>query len=184
MKKLLCVLPLAALLCFTLACQDKAEKAELEKFRTQAKLEEQNKEIVRRFFEALDSGSVEKALSVADETFVPDIITHTAARDWQGIERLKNAVKVDYGAFADYRHPIERMTAESDIVVAQLTWKGKHIGIYMGIPATGRQISFPLVYIFRFEGGKIREQWVDFDSLLVGMTQLGMELKPKEAEKK
>jgi len=42
MKKLLFVISLAVLFCFASACQNKAEKAELEKFRAQAKGEEQN----------------------------------------------------------------------------------------------------------------------------------------------
>jgi len=44
MKKYLCAIPLVLLLCFSIACQDKAAMVELEKFRAQAKLEEQNAE--------------------------------------------------------------------------------------------------------------------------------------------
>ncbi len=45
MKKLLMILPLALILCFMVGCQDKEAMAELEEFRAQAKVEEQNKEI-------------------------------------------------------------------------------------------------------------------------------------------
>jgi hypothetical protein len=38
-KKVLCAIPLVLLLCFTISCQNKAEKAELEKFRAQAEVE-------------------------------------------------------------------------------------------------------------------------------------------------
>ena len=40
MKNPLLVATLVILLCFTFSCQNKAEKAELEKFRTRAKLED------------------------------------------------------------------------------------------------------------------------------------------------
>jgi len=45
MKKLLIILPLALILCFMVGCQDKEAMAELEEFRAQAAVEEQNKEI-------------------------------------------------------------------------------------------------------------------------------------------
>jgi hypothetical protein len=39
----------------------------------------------------------------------------------------------------------------------------------------------PITYVHLIEGGKIKEAWVDWDSLYDIVTaQLGMELKPKE----
>ena len=125
MKNLLCIIPLAVLLCFAFACQNKAEKAELEKFRAQAKVEEQNKALVKQYLEALDSCSVEKALVAADATLAPDIISHLAEGDSEGIEHIKNNLKSEYESWADIQHPIEQITAEGDIVVTRITWKGK-----------------------------------------------------------
>ena len=59
MKNAILVVLLAVLLCFTFACQNKAEKAELEKFRAQAKVEEQNKAIVSREWDAYSKGDYE-----------------------------------------------------------------------------------------------------------------------------
>jgi hypothetical protein len=42
MKKLCMVLPLALILCFMVGCQDKEAMAELEAFKAQAEVEEQN----------------------------------------------------------------------------------------------------------------------------------------------
>jgi hypothetical protein len=47
MKKLLYNVSLVLLFCFTLACQNKAARAELEKYKAQTTLEKQNKEVVR-----------------------------------------------------------------------------------------------------------------------------------------
>lgn len=41
------------ILCFTVGCQDKEAMAELEAFKAQAEVEEQNKEIVKRYFELM-----------------------------------------------------------------------------------------------------------------------------------
>ncbi len=56
MKKLLTIIPLVILLCFIFGCQDKAAIAELEEFRAQAAIEEQNKEVVKRLNEELNKG--------------------------------------------------------------------------------------------------------------------------------
>jgi hypothetical protein len=40
-----------------------------------------------------------------------------------------------------------------------------------------------VLYIHRIEDGKIKEAWIDYDSLFSLVMQLGMELKPKEGEK-
>jgi len=183
MKKPLLVVSLVIIFCFAFSCQNKAEKTALEQFKAQVKVEEQNKAQVKNYFEALDSGNLEKALAVADQTFTANIMTHSAAGESQGIEQVKQNIKSDYAAWSGYQHPIENMTAEGDIVVIRLTWKGTQSGVFMGIPVTGKQISFPLIYVFRFEGGKIKERWLDYDSLLNAMTQLDMELKPKETKK-
>ena len=45
-KKYLMTLPLALILCLMVGCQDKEAMAELEEFKAQAAVEEQNKEIV------------------------------------------------------------------------------------------------------------------------------------------
>ncbi len=53
MKKLYLILPLAMILCFVVGCQDKEAMEELEEMKAQAALEEQNKEIVKRYFELM-----------------------------------------------------------------------------------------------------------------------------------
>ena len=51
MKNLYMILPLALILCFMVGCQDKEAIAELEAMKAQAEVEEQNKEIMTRWFE-------------------------------------------------------------------------------------------------------------------------------------
>jgi len=183
MKKCLCAVPLILLICFSFACQDKAAMAELEKYRAQAKLEEQNKAQAKRYFEGLDSGDVEKALAIVDEVFMPGCITHSAGGDLQGIEQVKQYVKNVFLIWSDLHHPIEQIMATGDIVITRIIFKAKQTGEFMGIPATGKQVSVPVIYIYRFEDGKVKEGWLDWDSSLVMMMQLGMELKPTEAKK-
>jgi hypothetical protein len=72
MKNTFLVSALVILLCFAFGCQNKAEKAELEKFRTQAKLEEENKALTLRVTEAWVKGDLE----ALKEIFSPDYVYH------------------------------------------------------------------------------------------------------------
>ena len=53
MKIFYLILPLALILCFMVGCQDKEARAELEAVKAQKDVGEQNKEIVRRYFELM-----------------------------------------------------------------------------------------------------------------------------------
>ena len=59
MKKLLMVIPLALILCFMVGCQDKEAMAELDAMKAQAEIEEENIALVKRRYEAWNSGDVE-----------------------------------------------------------------------------------------------------------------------------
>ena len=52
-----------------------------------------------------------------------------------------------------------RFVAEGDRVAGLLTARGTHIGLFMGIPATGSQVEFRTMDIFRIADGKIAEHW-------------------------
>jgi steroid delta-isomerase-like uncharacterized protein len=181
MKNLLCVIALAALLCFTISCQNKAEKAELEKFRTQAKVEEQNKAIANRAWEASSKGDFEtlKELGTPEYLwYLPSNSTKPISRE-EAIEKAKRL----HRAFPDINFSIEELIAVGDKVICRYIMRGTHQGEFAGIPATGNKVEISGIMIGRIENGKIVEEREDWD-MLGFMQQLGMELKPKEAEKK
>jgi len=70
MKKLFMILPLALILCFMVGCQDKEAMAELEEFKAQAEVEEQNKDVVRKFLEELDRENIDNVM----ELFAPNFL--------------------------------------------------------------------------------------------------------------
>jgi predicted ester cyclase len=180
MKRLCLILPMGMILCFMASCQNKAEKAELEKFRAQAKIEEQNKEIVRRYAEAEDKG---KVLDVLDELVAPEAVFHYPnGDDVVGLETIKRSVPDSEKVFPNVRHTIELQFADGDLVTTRYTWYGTHKGEWMGVAPTGKEISFTVNEVCRFSNGKIAEAWIELDWLGV-MEQLGMELKPKEVKK-
>lgn len=49
---------------------------------------------------------------------------------------------------------------------------GTHRGEYMGIPPTGRSVTYSEIIVFRFEDGRIAETWGVVD-VLAQLRQLG-----------
>ena len=179
MKKLFVILPLALILCFMVGCQDKEKMEELEEFRAQAAVEEQNKEILRRYFRAVENGDLE----AVKEIFSPDcILHHTTGQDLsleETIETVKKQNEQSKVAFPDFNLSIEELLTVEDRVIVRLILRGTHKGDWRGIPATGNKFEISSTFIVRIENGKVVEEREDFDQLGF-LQQLGFELKLKE----
>jgi predicted ester cyclase len=181
MKNPFLVVSLVLLLCFAFGCQNKAEKAELEKFRTQAKVEEQNKEIVKRFFEEFpNKGNIEIFNELCASNYryyFPSNNPKPMSRE-EEIEEEKMAL----GAIPNLNLKIEKLFADGDTVIVWGLVTGTHQGEFQGIPPTGNKIEVGNILIMSFKDGKIVEIREEADTLGM-MQQLGMELKPKEVKK-
>ena len=67
---------------------------------------------------------------------------------------------------------MEDLIAEGDKVVARNTVTGTHQGEYMGLPPTGKSITYREIFIFRVVDGRIAETWGVVD-VLSQLKQLG-----------
>ena len=180
MKKLYMILPLALILCFMVGCQDKEAMAELEAMKAQAEIEEQNKALVKRMYEAFNEGDFE----AYKEVVAPEYAWYLPSRNTEPISREGT---IEFGremhnAFPDCHWSIEDLIAVEDIVISRFIMRGTHEGEFQGIPATGNKVEVSGFMMTRIENGKIVEDKEDVDQLGF-MQQLGMELKPKEGEK-
>jgi steroid delta-isomerase-like uncharacterized protein len=138
---------------------------------------EQNKAIVRRFWEEIFNG---RKFTLIDELFTTDWIYHgVAGQKVYGPEGLKQFLTAYHNAFPDIQVKVENLIAEGDKVVSHVTSRGTHKGELMGIAPTGKQITVPVICISRFVGDKIVEDWEIID--LFGMLQqLGVIPSPGE----
>ncbi len=57
-------------------------------------------------------------------------------------------------------------------IVVRRTFRGTHKGEFMGVAASGKQVTFSGIFVDRLTGGKIEEQWVVFDAMGL-MQQIG-----------
>jgi len=180
MRKLLFVIPLAVLLCFTFACQNKAEKAELEKFRAQAKVEEQNKASVKHFFQEMNKGNIE----IIREMCAPEYVFYypSGVNEPISLEEIMDIFKVNFRGFPDLNFEVHEIFAKEDKVVCRYTATGTHSGDWYDLPASGNKIKATVIVIWKMKDGKCIESREESDMLGL-MQQLGMELKPKEVKK-
>ena len=131
---------------------------------------EENKSIVRRFFEV---GPSMGDLSAAKELLAPGFVLHVPLPCSPGVQGIDEVVSACRSAFENLNVTVEDMIAEEDRVAARFTARGIHNGPFMGLPPTGKPITMTGMEIFRLENGKIAELWGEAN-LLGLMQQLGI----------
>ncbi len=132
---------------------------------------EENKALVRRAFEeGWNTGN----LDVFDETTDPDYVLHdpSVPGDVVGVDGLKGFASAFLGAFPDLRFSVEDQVAEGDMVATRWTSSATHEGELMGIAPTGNRTGVSGVTVSRVSGGKIAEDWNNWDALGL-MRQIG-----------
>ena len=130
-----------------------------------------NKALIRRYFDAIDSGN----WAALDELFAPTYVRHdpNTHEGRLGREDVKRHLQIVYTAAPDLSHTIEDLLAEGDKVAARLTSRGTQTGNLRGIASTGRQFTMTGMDLFRIADGKIEEQWINQD-MLGALQQLGV----------
>jgi steroid delta-isomerase-like uncharacterized protein len=132
-----------------------------------------NKAALSRFQEALSSGDWELISRTIDEVVEPDALIRTPVPiEATGRELLKEVFARLHRAFPDLHIAVEDLIAEGDKVVARDTVTGTHRGEYMGLPPSGKSITYNEIFICRFAGGRIAETWGVVD-VLSQLRQLG-----------
>jgi steroid delta-isomerase-like uncharacterized protein len=131
---------------------------------------EENASIVFRFYEEVFN---EGNLNAADKFLAADMVDHeTLLRQGTGLEGFKRSLASLRAAFPDLRVTLEDVISAGDKVVVRWTDRGTHRGEFLGMAQTGRRVSTTGITIFRFSGGKIVEQWTNWDTLSL-LGQLG-----------
>jgi steroid delta-isomerase-like uncharacterized protein len=122
----------------------------------------------------MNTGDAEVISKTIDEVVEPDVLIRTPVPiDATGAQALKQVWAVLLRAFPDLHVAVEDVIAEGDKVVCRNTVTGTHQGEYMGLPPTGKSITYNEIFIFRFAGGRIAETWGVVD-ILSQMRQLGV----------
>ena len=131
---------------------------------------EQNKAIVLKFYEAFDRRDVEQGQKLMSANIVSNGLDGIPLKGRDAVMQYGSQM---FAAFPNGRHIIEEVIAEEDKVVTRGIFKGTHRGELMGIPPTGKQVTFSVVHIDRLVDGKIVEHWGLGDTMTM-MQQMGI----------
>ena len=117
---------------------------------------------VRRFFEEVwNKGNV----SETDAFLAPEFVSHNSFAVRIVGPREYGAAVTDYrAAFPDLHTTLEDVLVDGDRVVVRGTDRGTQRGGFMGIPASGREVTTTWIEIFRMENGKAAEGWLEADT--------------------
>jgi steroid delta-isomerase-like uncharacterized protein len=123
---------------------------------------EENKAVMRRFVEEVQC---QHNLAAVDELFSPDMVDYSGTADPPTREGAHRLFAMMFAAFPDLHVTIRQQIAEGDKVVTHKTFHGTHAGPFMGIPATGREVTFDVIDIVTVQGGQMTEHWMVGDML-------------------
>jgi steroid delta-isomerase-like uncharacterized protein len=136
-------------------------------------MSEENKAVVRRWFEEVWNKGREEAI---DELFAEGGVAHGLAAEaggaLRGPEGFKPFFRQFREAFPEIEVVVEDAIAEGDKVAARCTVRGRHRGDTLGFAATEKPVEFTGVSIVRVSEGKIAEAWNNFDFMSM-FQQLG-----------
>lgn len=136
--------------------------------------EADNKAMLRRLNEALNSGDTGVISATIDEVFHPDVLIRTPLKiDASGTELMKRLWAVLLRGFPDLHVEVEDVIAEGDKVVSRNTVNGTHQGEYMGVAPTAKAITWNEIFIGRIVDGRVVETWGVVD-IASQMRQLGL----------
>jgi len=133
--------------------------------------EQDNAAVIGRFIEeVINQGRLDAADEIVQENFI-ELDPLPGQR--QGREGLKEVIAMMRAAFPDIHWVADETIASGEKVVTRFTWTGTHRGVFLGIPATGRNVLVKGVVIDRLTGGKMADSRILMDGLGM-MQQLGV----------
>jgi predicted ester cyclase len=128
-----------------------------------------NKRRAREYYEVLDRDGPDAGGDYVAPNFAYHGANHTGFSNLTADEQGR----AFYKAFPDFTHVILEQIAEGDIVVERIRYFATHKDTFMGIPATGRRITFTGVDWVFFQDGKAVTRWGVADELDLRRQLLG-----------
>jgi predicted ester cyclase len=127
-----------------------------------------NKAVIRRVFDAMNT----KDFSILDEVIAPSFVNHDMPAPMPGPDGMKQMLGGFFAGFPDMHVNLDALVGDGDLVASRGTFGGTHRGEFMGVPATGKDVTVKFIDVWRVENGLAVENWVQLDIMGL-MVQLG-----------
>jgi predicted ester cyclase len=112
-------------------------------------------------------------LGSLDKYMAADMVSHWLGdRTLHGVPAWKEGMAGFFDAFPDAAYTLQDLFFAGDKGVWRGRWRGTQHGDWEGIAATGRVATWTVIIIGRFAGGKLVEDWVEYDRFNL-LRQLG-----------
>jgi predicted ester cyclase len=115
----------------------------------------------RLFEEAWGKGN----LGVYDEICDRSYRVHDPVIGEADLEHMREACRMYREAFPDIKPTLLGSYTDGDTVVTHWRMTGTHRGAFMGLEPTGARCTVDGITIARFTGGKLAEEWTQWDGL-------------------
>jgi steroid delta-isomerase-like uncharacterized protein len=132
-------------------------------------MSEQNKSVVRKYYELLDRGDMPGMMALFADNLAWRFTGQPTPLTKATIAGLIQGFRT---AFPNMKHLLDAQVAEGDWVATPLTFRGTHTGNLMGIPPSGKPVEARGINLHRVSGGKIVEAETVVD-LMALMQQIG-----------
>lgn len=123
---------------------------------------EQNKQLVKRFYAAIERGDFDALHDMVH----PDFVFYSQIDTPKpGVQGLMESEKPSFEAFESFIFPIDTLVAEGDKVAAYMRFEGKgyRAAIFGDVPPRGQNVRISLMMLLTFKDGKIVEKRAHFD---------------------
>jgi steroid delta-isomerase-like uncharacterized protein len=111
-----------------------------------------------------------------ETNFTKTVVMHASPTDVVGMDSAKAYYANYLTGFTNITFTIKDVFGMDEKLVKHWNFKGKHTGVFFGIPATGKNVDIEGVTLVRMDNGKIAEER-DFLDNLEFMQQLGLILR-------
>lgn len=123
----------------------------------------ENEALVNRYWNEIWTAGGDAA---AADLLAPDEVHHWGiGGDTTGVAAFSDRLRLFLAAFPDIAFTVDLVVAEGDLAASLWTATGTHAAEWQGIPATGREVTWSGINIFRFACGKIAESWGEADHI-------------------
>jgi steroid delta-isomerase-like uncharacterized protein len=141
---------------------------------------ETNKAVLRHFVEEIvNQGNMAVASELIAEDFVElDPFPGQAP----GRAGLVESIARMRAGFPDLEWSIEEMVAEGEKVASSHVWSGTHLGEFMGIAPTGKQVRMSCMIFDTYEDGKLKKSRLVMNVLSL-LQQLGVAPEAEQEKK-
>lgn len=109
---------------------------------------------------------------ISEQIYGPGFVAHGFGRDYS-LDEDNASGKLLREAFPDLKVAVERSVADGDLVAVHWSSTGTNTVKVGAFPGSGQAVALDGMTFFRFERGRIVEEWTTYDNLSM-MQQLGM----------